>query len=43
MLDHDPEIEIWSEPKPNEPMDQAYLPTVGHASRWPMRPTNRSA
>ncbi len=31
MLDYDPEIEIWIEPKPNEPTDQAYVPTVGHA------------
>lgn len=31
MLDHDPEIEIWIEPKPNEPTDQAYVPTIGHA------------
>ena len=31
MLDYDPDIEIWIEPKPNEPMDQAYVPTIGHA------------
>ena len=31
MLDHDREIEIWIEPKPNEPTDQAYVPTIGHA------------
>jgi xylose isomerase len=31
MLDHDPEIELAIEPKPNEPMDQAYIPTIGHA------------
>lgn len=31
MLAHDPEIEIWIEPKPNEPTDQAYVPTIGHA------------
>jgi xylose isomerase len=31
LLDHDPEIRIAIEPKPNEPMDQAYLPTIGHA------------
>lgn len=31
ILDHDPEIEIWIEPKPNEPTDQAYVPTIGHA------------
>lgn len=31
MLAHDPEIEIWIEPKPNEPTDHAYVPTIGHA------------
>jgi len=31
MLEHDPEIRIWIEPKPNEPMDHAYVPTIGHA------------
>lgn len=31
MLDYDGEIEIWIEPKPNEPTDQAYVPTIGHA------------
>ena len=31
ILAHDPEIEIWIEPKPNEPTDQAYVPTIGHA------------
>jgi xylose isomerase len=31
MLDYDAEIEIWIEPKPNEPTDQAYVPTIGHA------------
>lgn len=31
MLEYDKEIEIWIEPKPNEPTDQAYVPTVGHA------------
>lgn len=30
MLDYDPDIEIWIEPKPNEPTDQAYVPTIGH-------------
>ena len=30
MLDHDPKIRILGEMKPNEPMDQAYCPTVGH-------------
>jgi xylose isomerase len=31
MLEYDPEIHIWIEPKPNEPMDHAYVPTIGHA------------
>lgn len=31
MLAHDPEIRILIEPKPNEPMDLAYIPTIGHA------------
>lgn len=31
MLAHDDGIRIAIEPKPNEPMDQAYLPTIGHA------------
>lgn len=31
LLDYDKEIEIWIEPKPNEPTDQAYVPTIGHA------------
>ena len=31
MLDYDKTIEIWIEPKPNEPTDQAYVPTIGHA------------
>ena len=30
ILAHDPEIRVLGEAKPNEPMDQAYLPTVGH-------------
>jgi xylose isomerase len=31
MLRHDPHIQLAIEPKPNEPMDHAYLPTIGHA------------
>ncbi len=31
MLAHDPNIKILIEPKPNEPMDLAYIPTIGHA------------
>jgi xylose isomerase len=30
LLAYDPEIRILGEMKPNEPMDQAYLPTPGH-------------
>ena len=31
MLAYDKTIEVWIEPKPNEPTDQAYVPTIGHA------------
>src|SRR3989442_4471967 len=31
MLAHDPKIRLAIEPKPDEPMDHAYLPTIGHA------------
>ena len=31
MLEHDPQVQIAIESKPNEPVDHAYLPTVGHA------------
>ena len=31
MLAYDPKVRIAIEPKPNEPMDQAYIPTTGHA------------
>lgn len=30
LLAHDPELRIAIEPKPNEPMDLAYIPTMGH-------------
>lgn len=30
LLDYDRKIRILGEMKPNEPMDQAYMPTVGH-------------
>lgn len=30
LLEHNPRIRILGEMKPNEPMDQAYLPTPGH-------------
>ncbi|NPV54446.1 MAG: TIM barrel protein [Firmicutes bacterium] len=31
MLEYDKGIRILIEPKPNEPMDHAYIPTIGHA------------
>lgn len=31
VLAYDKEIEIWIEPKPNEPTDLAFVPTAGHA------------
>jgi xylose isomerase len=31
MLGHDKKIRLAIEPKPNEPMDHAYIPTIGHA------------
>jgi len=31
VLEHDKAIRIAIEPKPNEPMDHAYIPTIGHA------------
>ncbi len=31
LLAYDPELRIAIEPKPNEPMDIAYIPTIGHA------------
>lgn len=31
MLAHNPSTRILIEPKPNEPMDHAYVPTIGHA------------
>lgn len=31
MLDYDPRVRVCIEPKPNEPMDHAYIPTTGHA------------
>jgi xylose isomerase len=31
MLDYHPRVRLAIEPKPNEPMDQAYIPTTGHA------------
>jgi xylose isomerase len=31
MLEYDKQLRILIEPKPNEPTDQAYIPTAGHA------------
>jgi xylose isomerase len=31
FLEYDEQVEVAIEPKPNEPMDHAYLPTIGHA------------
>jgi xylose isomerase len=31
LLDYDPDLRIAIEPKPNEPMDMAFIPTIGHA------------
>jgi len=31
LLEYDPDLRIAIEPKPNEPMDMAYIPTMGHA------------
>jgi len=30
VLAYDSSIEVWIEPKPNEPCDQTYCPTIGH-------------
>jgi xylose isomerase len=31
LLEYDPNLRIAIEPKPNEPMDMAFIPTIGHA------------
>jgi xylose isomerase len=31
LLAYDPKLRIAIEPKPNEPMDMAFIPTIGHA------------
>ena len=31
MLAHDPDVRILIEPKPNEPVDSAIIPSIGHA------------
>lgn len=30
VLAYDAEAQVWIEPKPNEPMDHTYVPTIGH-------------
>ncbi|RKN62004.1 TIM barrel protein [Paenibacillus ginsengarvi] len=40
LLDYDKTIRILIEPKPNEPMDQAYIPTIGHALSLAYRSTD---
>ena len=30
MLDYDPDIKVMIEPKPNEPIDRSFCPTLGH-------------
>ncbi|HSI33128.1 MAG: TIM barrel protein [Phycisphaerae bacterium] len=40
ILAHDNTIRIAIEPKPNEPMDQAYIPTIGHALALAERSTD---
>jgi len=39
LLAYDKSIRILIEPKPNEPMDQAYIPTIGHALSLAYRTT----
>jgi xylose isomerase len=40
MLAHDKRVRIAIEPKPNEPMDIAYIPTIGHALALASRATD---
>jgi xylose isomerase len=40
MLAHDERVRIAIEPKPNEPMDIAYIPTIGHALALASRATD---
>lgn len=42
MLDHSRSVRIAIEPKPNEPMDLAYIPTIGHALALAYRTSNPS-
>ena len=30
VLAYDKDVQVWIEPKPNEPMDHTYVPTIGH-------------
>jgi len=42
LLAHDPALRIAIEPKPNEPMDLAYIPTIGHALALGMQASDPS-
>jgi xylose isomerase len=42
LLEYDPELRIIIEPKPNEPMDLAYIPTIGHALALGMQSNDSS-
>jgi xylose isomerase len=42
MLEYDKDIRICVEPKPNEPMDHAYIPTTGHALALGMLTTDHT-
>ena len=40
LLEYDPKLRIAIEPKPNEPMDLAYIPTMGHGLALGMQSSN---
>jgi xylose isomerase len=40
LLDYDDDLRIAIEPKPNEPMDLAYVPTIGHALALALQSTD---
>jgi xylose isomerase len=42
LLRYDPKVRIAVEPKPNEPMDLAYIPTIGHALALGLRTSQPS-
>ena len=42
MLDYDKKIRVMIESKPNEPVDQAYIPTIGHAIAMGLMTTDPS-